>query len=462
MKQKVVLLLIVAVGCGVCGCGKRASRTFTPVANAQPQMVTVLVARQKIPMGTLVKDPEQHFELKQFAKGTEPRKALTSFDQVKDRRLNKPLAAEQFVTSEDLLDPVTESASRLPAGMRAIAIRVKIEEQTHGFILPNSRVDVILTVIRGDHDSYSRIIAQNMLVLAVDALVSDPRDRGVPPCSVVTLAATPEQAEQLREATSQGELRLILRAPGDDKTLQTERVQPPEVGPVQPSEPPLPAGMRPVTINLRSELLGGGFLLPGSRVDVLITIVSGDYDSFSRVFIKNILVLAVDSWRVGSDSRDQPYRPIVLAATPEEAERLQLARSLGELRWILRDNGEAPRIQAVEVQAKIPRSGGFIARNSLVDVVITSFEDPNVPLSHLLLTDVRVLATQLLMPRETEEKPLTVPALVTLALTPQQAEKVAAAQEKAMVRLMVRLVEEEKIPPPRLPTTDLPRVPADD
>src|SRR5262249_9140657 len=45
------------------------------------------------------------FEEKQFIKGEDPTGAIRSFNQLKDRRLNKPLRAEQFVTASDLSEP---------------------------------------------------------------------------------------------------------------------------------------------------------------------------------------------------------------------------------------------------------------------------------------------------------------------------------------------------------------------
>lgn len=232
MKPKTLILIVAAVGCGLAA-SYMTSRLLAERAKEQPveeEKVAVLVAKQKIAMGTMVKHPEQLFIVKEFTKGQEPKKALSDFTQLKDKRLNKPLSTEQFVTSEDLLDGKSgDIAAVLPAGMRAVAIRANMESSGGGFVLPNSRVDLIVTVKRGDQDSWSRIIMQNMQVLAVDLMdVRDPEKKAFIP-SVVTLAATPEEAEKLRMAQSMGEISMVIRPFGEEQPVNTRGVRPQDV-----------------------------------------------------------------------------------------------------------------------------------------------------------------------------------------------------------------------------------------
>jgi len=56
----------------------------------------------------------------------------------------------------------------------------------------------------------------------------------------------------------------------------------------------LPQGKRAVAIRTTAEKVAGGFVLPGSRVDVYHTIRRGDREAESRVVLQNILVRAVD------------------------------------------------------------------------------------------------------------------------------------------------------------------------
>jgi pilus assembly protein CpaB len=232
MKPKTLILIVAAVGCGLAA-SYMTSRLLAERAKDQPaeeEKVAVVVAKQKLAMGTLVKNPEQYFMMKEFTKGQEPKKALTSFDQLKDKRLNKPLSTEQFVTSEDLLDGKGgDLPALLPPGMRAIAIRANMETSSGGFVLPNHRVDVIVTVKGQGNDSWSRIVLENMLVLAVDLMnVRDP-DKNAHIPSVVTLAATPEEAEKLRMAQAMGEISMVLRPFGDEQPVHTRGAHPIDV-----------------------------------------------------------------------------------------------------------------------------------------------------------------------------------------------------------------------------------------
>jgi pilus assembly protein CpaB len=231
MKPKTLILIVAAVGCGLAA-SYMTSRLIAQRAQQHPEeeKVAVVVARQKVAMGTLIKNPEQLFVLKEFSKGTEPKKAITDLKQLKDKRLNKPLSGEQFVTSDDLLGIGDDEMSRLvPPGMRAVAIRANMESSGGGFVLPNSRVDLVVTVKRGEQDSWARIVMQNMLVLAVDLMKerNPEKDAHIP--SVVTLAATPEEAEKLRMAQAMGEISMILRPFGEEQAVHTRGVKPRDV-----------------------------------------------------------------------------------------------------------------------------------------------------------------------------------------------------------------------------------------
>jgi pilus assembly protein CpaB len=229
MKPKTMILMVVAVVCGLAASYMTsrviADRTRSDNASEE-EKVKVLVARQKLPMGVLIKDPEKYFMEKAYTKGEEPKKAIRSPDQVKDRRLNKPLSEEQFVTAEDLLDPKQASLEAvLPPGMRAVALKVNAASVVAGFVLPNSRVDVLQTTRFGEH-SVTQTLLQNMLVLATD--MQDQRDpeRKASLASTVTVAAKPEDAQKLRLAEAIGELSLALRGAEDQEIVTLKGTRP--------------------------------------------------------------------------------------------------------------------------------------------------------------------------------------------------------------------------------------------
>ena len=222
MKPKTLILMLVAIGCGLVA-SYMTSRVIAErnTDKGEEEKVSVLVAKQNLVTGYLIKEPEQVFEEKQFTKGEEPKKAVRSYEELKDHRLNKPLTAEQFVTAEDLMSKEQESISALmQKGMRAVGVKVTVEAQVAGFVLPQCRVDIIC-VVKQNEELYSKIILQNVLVLALDQTQTRPDDKPAMVAATVVVQVTPAQAEALSLAAELGTLRLILRPFGDEEKTRT-------------------------------------------------------------------------------------------------------------------------------------------------------------------------------------------------------------------------------------------------
>src|SRR5262249_22094983 len=139
-------------------------------APADQPKVGVLVAKKNLDMGTFVKNPQDLFEEKLFAKGDEPKNAVVAFEVLKVKYLKRSLRAGDHVTPDDLTDNGNGINWQLPEGHRAIGIRVNTEGIAGGWAsLPGSRVDIISTVRRSsDDDSFSQVLLSDVLVLAAD------------------------------------------------------------------------------------------------------------------------------------------------------------------------------------------------------------------------------------------------------------------------------------------------------
>src|SRR5579883_1196292 len=222
MKPKTMLLMIVAIGCGLAASYMTskllAERNTPPVEEPK---VKILVAKTRVPAWVLIKEPEKYFEEKEVPESLAPRKGLKELSKIKDQRLIQALSEGEYVL-EDKLVNVEQAGliAKLPPGMRAIAIKVNAESLAGGFVLPGYRVDVVSTTRGNPHESTSRIILQNMLVLAVDMVAQRDHQTTARLGSTVTLAATPEEAQRLSLASALGELRLTLRSPEDDKIVR--------------------------------------------------------------------------------------------------------------------------------------------------------------------------------------------------------------------------------------------------
>lgn len=120
----------------------------------------------------------------------------------------------------------------LPAGKRAMAIRISAESTAGGFILPNDRVDVLHTIAdqgqgEGPKQHVSRTILRNISVLAIDQTIDErakdekgKNEKSAPKAVVVGKTATLElnlpQAEVLAAAEATGTLSLVLRSAADN------------------------------------------------------------------------------------------------------------------------------------------------------------------------------------------------------------------------------------------------------
>jgi len=220
MKPKTMILMVVAVACGLVA-SYMTSRLLAE-RNNQPQetKIIVLVAKKKVPQYTTIKKPDDYFELREVTEGPLTAKALKSFEEIQNKRLNKTLGEESVVKIDDL-QKKEDMIIDIPPGQRAMAIRVNPECLAGGFVLPGSRVDIICTLRGGE--GTSQIILQNMLVMAVDQKANRDDGQNTALGQTCTLAATPEECTRLSLAAQQGELRLTLRSP-DDKEKVNNRV----------------------------------------------------------------------------------------------------------------------------------------------------------------------------------------------------------------------------------------------
>src|SRR5437660_9183867 len=98
-----------------------------------------------------------------------------------------------------------------------------------GFIMPGTLVDVVVVIDpaekAGMQDPISKIVLQNIKVLANGQNIDKPQDqREANSVKAVTLLVTPEQAEKLALASSEGKLQLVMRNSVDQGDEQTEGV----------------------------------------------------------------------------------------------------------------------------------------------------------------------------------------------------------------------------------------------
>ena len=131
---------------------------------------------------------------------------------------------------------------QVPAGMRAVSIRVDDVSGVAGFILPGDRVDVMLTHrLQGaspDASLVTDIILQNVQILGIDQLSDQDREKPVV-ARTATVAVTPEDAQKLALAQQAGTLGLALRNTSAVDQVPVERVVQRDLAP-NAAPPPRP------------------------------------------------------------------------------------------------------------------------------------------------------------------------------------------------------------------------------
>jgi Flp pilus assembly protein CpaB len=228
MKPKTTILLILAVGCGLAAAfftNKLIAERNKPVEEVEK--VPVLVAKagiKKIPAMTFIRKVDDFFEVQEKSKADVPKNILSDLTDkdLKDGfRVARSISEGNFLTRDDVISRDLEGlAAKVPPGMRAMAFRVTADTVAGGFVLPNSKVDVVWTFRTTNNESGTLTILQDMLVLAVDTQATrNPDSPQTILGATVTLAVKPEDAQRLALATNNGELRLALRPVGDDKKL---------------------------------------------------------------------------------------------------------------------------------------------------------------------------------------------------------------------------------------------------
>jgi pilus assembly protein CpaB len=142
--------------------------------------------------------------------------------------------------------------STIPDGMRAVSIKVNDVIGVAGFVLPGSRVDIILSGSPNSEGKVemSKVILENIQVLAAGQNVATD-DAGKPlNVQVVTLLLTPDQTQTLALATVDGRIQLALRNPLDLQEVNPNAVRRETLfygGKSAPLAPPTPTPAKPVT-----------------------------------------------------------------------------------------------------------------------------------------------------------------------------------------------------------------------
>lgn len=182
----------------------------------------VVVAAEDISIGSNIK-PKQ-IKTVNWPKANVPPGAKASENLVIGRVARQSIVSGDAITESKLVPkegPPSVLTYKIPEGHRAMTVGVDQVAGVAGFINPGNMVDVVLTTTPpGKRQTISKIVLQNIPILAVGQIIEqkEGKPKVVP---TVTMDVTPEDAEKLAIAGSQGRLQLVLRRLGDKEEVKT-------------------------------------------------------------------------------------------------------------------------------------------------------------------------------------------------------------------------------------------------
>jgi len=193
---------------------------------AVPEKETVMIASAGIDMPWGTKIAKDQLKLVPYLKETVPPGYFTDLNQLEGRVIILPIKSNEPVL-ETKLAPASVTTGGMAAvvkvGKRAIAVKGDKVIGLAGLIRPGNVVDVLVSIMdpRGDKKQVTKVILENILVLATGAEIQK-NEKGEPsPVDVFTLEVTPEEGEKLALASSEGKLQLALRNATDTEIILT-------------------------------------------------------------------------------------------------------------------------------------------------------------------------------------------------------------------------------------------------
>jgi len=233
-----------------------------PIALNAPRpapMLPLVTAAVRLPYGTVLQ--EEHLKLVGWASLERPDGSFSDPKGVIGRALMAGVVPGEPILEARLApkDAGGGLASVIPVGKRAVSVRVNEIIGVAGFVLPRTRVDVLVSVNPGGEKgrSASRMILQNVEVLAAGQKIEQDEQGKPETVNVITLLVTPPEAEKLTLASNEGDLQLALRNSLDLDSVATTGSVLSNLIHQEKRPTPAPKGEKPVSRFLRVEVIRG-------------------------------------------------------------------------------------------------------------------------------------------------------------------------------------------------------------
>ena len=221
-----IVLLVALAAAGVASFAAYRAIQSIPVREVEVASVQAVVAARPLPVGSLV--TKDDVKLVAWPARAVIPGSFTTAESVVNRGLVVAVTENEPITENKLAAAGTGAGlpPTIPQGMRAISLKVNEVIGVAGFVVPGTKVDVIV-VLRRNQDTISRVVLSNIQVLASGTRYDQAKaqQEGNPiPTTVVTMLVTPDDAERLALASAEGSISLVLRNPLDAEPVKTNGV----------------------------------------------------------------------------------------------------------------------------------------------------------------------------------------------------------------------------------------------
>ena len=228
LRAVISLLLAVTAG-GVFACGTYKYVQKQPAPAAAMPTTPIVVAAADLDVGATV--TRDDVKIVEWPANAVPAHAMTNSNELIGRGIVMPMIQNEPFLPMKLASK--EGGAGLPPaitpGMRAVSVKVNEVIGVAGYVLPGTRVDVVVTMspTLQPQDSTSKVILTNLQVLAAGTKIERATDKNKPVAvTVVTLLVDPGDAEKLTLAATEGKIQLALRNPLDKDAPATRGVKP--------------------------------------------------------------------------------------------------------------------------------------------------------------------------------------------------------------------------------------------
>ena len=224
MRAKSVLLLVLALGCGLIasiGISQVMDRK-TPAPQDEVEKVQVFVAKVDIPKAELIK-PDM-VKIQQWPKDMVPDDAITKLEQIENKQAHEKILANELIREARFIK--TDKKIHIPPGYRVVTVKVNAEKGGH-LVSVGDKVDLQVYIRQGAAaaitESLTRTFLRDVKVFAVGTETTKQNEEIGNSAQTVSLLVKPREAELVTLAQRTGEVSIVMKNAQDTTVAENEK-----------------------------------------------------------------------------------------------------------------------------------------------------------------------------------------------------------------------------------------------